>query len=240
MKLSVTHHRDFLERLSGLDRAAKRVSVHLRHHDIGNDERRFVFAQHLQGFPAVGRNGDQVMLLFQQKLKLLGLSGTVLDDEDFHAVALLPHLHKTISFLAPKRQYLLFFNSSHPRPDASAFPLLSLQGLTVSLSEDQIAECLYDLVRGEHIHDRAEINRLPGHARHNRTFPVLRDRHGPFSFISSNSFAPSLPMPLSRTPIAPDPNTVATERNKHDTDGRWPFSGPSRLSAMRFPASTFI
>ena len=47
----------------------------------------------------------------------------------------------------------------------------------------------------------------------------------PASKISCIPCAPSLPIPVSRTPIAPSPQYSATDLKVAVTDGRWPSTG---------------
>jgi len=77
-------HRHVFQVLVRLDCPAQRVAVHLRHHDVADDESRLVLARDRQRLDAVGRESHRVALPFEQIAQLLGLGLAVFGDENLY------------------------------------------------------------------------------------------------------------------------------------------------------------
>ena len=78
------HHRDFGQPGVPFDAPAQLVAVHFGHDHITDDERRSGSLRCFQGHAPVCRGGHGVAVLFQDVLQPLGLSCTVLGNQDFH------------------------------------------------------------------------------------------------------------------------------------------------------------
>src|SRR3989304_1884937 len=79
-------HRNVLAALIRFDMFAEFVAAHLRHNDVANDQRRFMFVQMGKGLLAAARYEHHVVLLLQEVHQLRSLCGAVFHDKDFYTI----------------------------------------------------------------------------------------------------------------------------------------------------------
>src|SRR5439155_18299125 len=175
--------------------AAQFIAVHFGHDHVADDECGLAVTRRYKCLAAVGGDGYEVVLSFEDVLESLGLRGAVFHDQDFH------------------RWPFGFRRSAH----GSVLPALCLR--------------LTSVMRVSAILSAGKTWVAPPSAIASAGMPCTTERSrswakvvAPLSFMSFNSAAPSLPIPVSRTPSAFGPHDSASDRNRQETAGRRPLS----------------
>src|SRR5450830_16928 len=121
--------RYILQLFIGFDRLAQFVAIHLRHHDVTDDQCGLLSLRGCQCQLAVSRDGHLVAVLFEQETELFGLGAAVLGDENADAVVVLFGFHRWLSFLLFAKSVSAAAILSGDRINVAASSLIASPGI---------------------------------------------------------------------------------------------------------------